>query len=66
MAVGLGDVVLFNPAELSGLEIWLKTASPAACTVSMAVAIAVCIGMFGIAVTVAVTMEAIYLEYSLE
>ena len=45
---------------------WLRIDGLAARTVSIAVAMAVCIGILGMAVTVAATMEAIYLEYSFE
>ena len=57
--VGLGEDgrLAFGAGGLLVVMVdWERMAGPAACTVSMAVDIAVCMGMLGKAVTVAATM----------
>ena len=59
--VDLNDGAFGMSAGFGG---WLRMDGPAALTVSMAVEMAICIGMLGMAVTVAAIIEAMYLEYS--
>ena len=61
MGAGLDGEALGALTAFGG---WLRMDGPAARTVSMAVEMAVCMGMLRMAVTVAAIIEAMYLEYS--